>query len=98
VQAAPLGLVEPRKKPEPVTVTDVPGDPEVGEKTTLGTTVNVLPKVVDTPPGVDTTLIVYVPYVDPVPTLKLADVIPPAPFSVHAITTTFSTGGASQGT
>jgi hypothetical protein len=35
-------LVEARMKPEPVTVTDVPGGPEVGERTIAGTTLNVV--------------------------------------------------------
>lgn len=42
MQTAPLGLVEPRMKPEPLTVTDVVGGPEVGEKTTLGVTLKML--------------------------------------------------------
>jgi hypothetical protein len=40
-------------------------------------------------------VIVYFPYVDPVPTVKLADVIVPVlPSSVHVSVTTFNAAGA----
>jgi len=88
--------VEPRLKPEPVTVTDVPADPEVGERTILGMTVNVFGEgPTETPLGVPVTVMVYAPYVDPTPTLKLADVIDP-PLNVHAIVSIFSCVSASS--
>jgi hypothetical protein len=84
-------------KPEPVTVTDVPGGPVLGDKTIVGTTVNVVVWGF-VPLGVPVTVMVYFPYVDPVPTEKLADVIVPVlPSSVHAIVTTFNTGPATDG-
>jgi uncharacterized protein (DUF983 family) len=84
-------------KPEPVTVTDVAGGPVLGERTIVGTTWNVVvwaPLLL----GVPVTVIVYFPYVDPVPTVKLADVIVPVlPSSVHETVTTFNAAGATDG-
>jgi hypothetical protein len=63
-------------KPEPATFTRVPMDPEVGDRTIVGTTLNMAQA--ESPRGPFTvTLYPEVVHTDPVPTLKLAVRTPP---------------------
>lgn len=68
-------------KPEPFTDTDTPVDPELGERTILGLTLNV--PVAESPPGPVTVTMYPTLYVDPAPTLNFADSSPFA-FTLHA--------------
>ena len=82
-QKAP-GMEPPRVKPEPVTVTDVECVPEVGERTILELTLNVVVDVTAVPDTTGVIVMVYVPYIDPTPTLNEAVTTPVVPASEHA--------------